>query len=172
MKNQIMTEIKDRLFEEFREDHAVLGKGFYQLAERIRAADAAGARHCADKIDREAGSHIFFEEEDFYPALKAYLSAEEIENMYREHADGRSLLQDILVLTDKALDSQDLQQQLLQRVQGMQTHISDCGELFGAMGGLDVNQQAELLRKLEHWRLKAPHWLDQTASSRTNTENS
>ncbi len=40
----------------------------------------------------------------------------------------------------------------------MARHVSECGELFGAMGGLPPEEQAALLATLEAWRAKAPRW--------------
>ena len=158
-----MRKAENPLFKAFSDDHALLGKGFHQLGERLRAADAAGARALAARIDQEAGPHMAFEEADFYPALKAFLDAEEVAGMYQEHADGQSLLQELLTLDDAALQDRARQQNLLQATEAMQSHIADCGALFGAMGGLSVAQQDALLQRLLHWRNKAPRWLSHQA---------
>ena len=62
-------EIFSKLLAAFREDHAVLGRGFNELSCCLRAGDILGAGKAARRIYEEAGPHICFEEEDFYPAL-------------------------------------------------------------------------------------------------------
>lgn len=150
------------LFEAFRADHAVLGQGFYELGERLRAADAAGARQLAARIDHDAGPHIAFEEADFYPALKPILGRTELDEMYLDHARGRALLEEILALDATQIDDAR-QKRLLAGVEAMQTHIADCGDLFGAMGSLAPEQQNGLLKRLLFWREQAPRWLKPAA---------
>lgn len=159
-----MGNAENPLFEAFRADHALLGKDFYLLGERLRAADTDGARQLAARIDRDAGAHIAFEEADFYPALKAFLSRQEVDDMYRDHANGRALLEELLALDEAALHDKAMQERLLARTEAMQQHIADCGTLFGAIGGLSAPQQSALLERLLDWRSKAPGWLAHTAS--------
>ncbi len=154
-----MSKAENPLFAAFSADHALLGKGFYLLEQRLRAADAQGARQVAASIDKDAGPHIAFEEADFYPALKAFLSSQEVDDMYRDHANGRALLSELLTLDAAALLDPAEQERLLSRIEAMQQHIADCGTLFGAIGGLSEQQQAALLQRLLDWRSKAPDWL-------------
>jgi len=64
-----MTQIKQQLFNAFREDHAVLGGSLNELGERLRATDVEGAKLAVEHVSKVAGAHIAFEEHDFYPAL-------------------------------------------------------------------------------------------------------
>ena len=47
-----------KLLAAFREDHAILGRGFNELSCCLRAADILGAARAAREIDEEAGPHI------------------------------------------------------------------------------------------------------------------
>jgi len=158
MTDLAMTEVKRRLFDAFREDHARLGRALHALGERLRAEDVAGAREVAETLDREAGAHIAFEEFDFYPALLPFLSRDEIDAMHLEHSEALALLGDMKQLGDGALGERSLRDALLDRVQAMERHVSDCGELFGVMGGLDAAAQRHLLERLDEWRGRAPRW--------------
>jgi len=80
------------LFAAFGEDHAILGRGFFDLAQSLRANDLEQARAAAARLDRAAGAHIAFEEENFYPALGAFLDADELQRMYDEHRVGTSMM--------------------------------------------------------------------------------
>ena len=155
-----MTTVKERLFEAFKVDHALLGSGLHELAERLRDADTPGAKIVVEQLARAAGPHIAFEENNFYPALQPFLSASEIDNMREEHARTRRLLEQVLALSPTALQETHLQNKLLEAVEAGQTHVAECGELFGAMGGLSEEEQAQLLSQLEQWQARAPNWLE------------
>lgn len=160
-----MTEIKQRLFDAFKADHALLGSGFYALATYLRDRDIAGAKAAAAKIDIEAGPHIAFEEEDFYPALRPFLGQKELEAMYVEHERGRALLEKIIALDNSTDADETVISALLGEIDGIQSHISECGELFGVMGGLSDTKLEELLEKLISHQLNAPNWLSRPKRS-------
>jgi len=149
---------RSRLFEAFREDHALLGQGLHRLRERLTARDAAGVRAAAEHLDRQAGAHIAFEEADFYPALEAFLSHREVDAMYREHAQGLALLVELMRVAEADLQIDDRVQRFLRRLDAMAAHVAECGDLFGAMGGLADADIDRLLSRLEHWRGVAPRW--------------
>jgi len=163
----VVMQIKEALFEAFREDHAMMGRALYDLRSKLDAGDIAGARTIADKIDRESGAHIVFEEEDFYPALRAFLSTDEIDGMYTDHADGYDLIREILQTGSSPEISKDSQTDFIKRVEKMEAHVSTCGELFGAMGGLSQTEQERLMERLKYWRRKAPTWTSHISGSPT-----
>lgn len=153
-----MTEIKSRLFKAFRDDHALLGRSLFELGERLQARDVSGARQAARQLDSNAGAHIAFEQDDFYPALVPFLTNQEMVQMYKEHSDGRALLAQVESLGDDSLEDTVRRDGLLEQVHLMEQHVSECGELFGIMGGLDDAAQQQLLERLEFWRIRAPRW--------------
>ena len=155
-----MSEIKAQLFAAFREDHAVFGRGLYDLGQNLRARDLAGAIAAADALDQTSGAHIAFEEHDFYPALAAFLSTEEVDELYSDHAKASRIIPDVKTLSDQALQDDATRSQLIARVEAMQHHVSECGELFGALGGLSPRQHEQLLERLSMWRKKAPRWTE------------
>lgn len=153
-----MTNIKQRLFEAFRKDHATLGRGLYDLEMAIAKGDNPQAKALADQLDRQAGAHIAFEEADFYPALKAFLSASEVEDMYAEHADGARTLADVVTLDATTPMTSADKERMLEGVREMEHHVSECGELFGALGGISEDEMEALYARLQEWRQKAPRW--------------
>lgn len=153
-----MTNIKQRLFEAFRKDHAILGRGLYDLEMAISGGDVVQAKALADQLDWDVGAHIAFEEHDFYPALNAFLSTAEVEEMYAEHADGARTLARVVALDEDAPMTADVKDRLLSGVREMEHHVSECGELFGALGGVSEEEMASLYARLESWRRKAPRW--------------
>jgi hypothetical protein len=150
-----MTRDEHRLFPAFREDHARLGRGFARLAECLRGGELDEARRVADQVDRDAGAHIAFEEEDFYPALAALLARVEVARMYVEHQRGLALVQTLTA--DVALPAEE-SRRLLADCEVMAGHIAECSELFEVLGRIPPDQQDHLLQQLLRWRQRAPRW--------------
>ncbi|MEW6039271.1 MAG: hemerythrin domain-containing protein [Pseudomonadota bacterium] len=146
------------LFDAFREDHAVLGRGFHQLSQCLRGNDAAGARAAAERIDAAAGAHIAFEERHFYPALARILGAPEVRRMYLEHGKGLAAVRALLERKPGAPIAEDERSRLMELSRAMEAHIAECGEMFQAMRRLPDAEQAALYRQLTVWRERHPRW--------------
>ena len=155
-----MRDVTEALFEAFRQDHATLGRGLYQIAEHLRAGDLGAASAAADALDQAAGAHMAFEEEDFYPALEPFLDRAEVSELYHEHLDGQATLHELIAMGAQARPDAARGTELLKHIELMEHHVSECGELFGAMGGLDPEAQRTLLARLQSWRDKAPRWTE------------
>ena len=147
------------LFKAFADDHALLGRGFFELSQTLRSNDIAAAQRMANRLNREAGAHIAFEEENFYPALRK-LIGEDVDRFYDEHAIGRELIETLLTLSPNESIDETMGRSLLQRSESMEAHISECGDLFEAMGRIPPEDQDALFAELLEWRRKKPKWLD------------
>jgi hypothetical protein len=153
-----MTEIKKSLMEAFHEDHAILGRGFHALRQSITAGDVDAARKIAKEIDCSCGSHIAFEEVDFYPLLKNYFSEAEVHELYQEHKEGLSLIEDIMKLDAEEMTFPEQQKSFLNRLDIIESHIDHCGDLFGFLGTLSQKQYCTLFARLKEWRKRRPAW--------------
>ena len=153
-----MSKASNKLFDAFREDHAILGRGFQDIATCLRSGDIDGARETAARMDMEAGAHIVFEEEHFYPALSRFLDSAEIDEMYAEHETGRSVIEALLAMDDGAMPDAGARAALLAQAETMAHHIAECGTLFGAMGGLASEEQDALHDALMRLREMVPRW--------------
>lgn len=151
---------EDRLSASFHEDHAVLGRGFHELSSCLAGRDLTGARAAARALDDHAGAHIAFEERAFYPELRALVGDQEVNQMYREHAMGLSVIRALRDVADQDALPEARWDDLLRRSRHMESHVAECGELFGAMGRLDPHKRRELFGKLLDWRRRAPRWTD------------
>ena len=147
------------LFEAFHDDHAVLGKAFHAISTQLRGGDVTAARGIAERLDRDAGPHIAFEEEAFYPALRKLFGDEDVDRFYHEHDEGLVVLQ-ALLQPDKREMSSTACAELLRQSEAMEVHIAECGELFEAMGRMPLAEQAALFQELLAWREKAPRWTE------------
>lgn len=158
--NEKVTDIKNKLFEAFQEDHAQLGQGLYEIRMELAEGNAEAIRNLAADIISTAGAHIAFEEYDFYPTLKAHLSPTEIKKMYLEHAQGLALLEKLVIASDKDFQSVAFIERCLNEIDILDHHVADCGNLFGAMGGLSDEDYQRLMQRLAYWREQAPVWSD------------
>ena len=146
------------LLDAFREDHARMGQGLYELSQLLQADDVRAACALAQRIDEESGAHIAFEETNFYPRLSELLSRTEIDRMYEEHGVGADTVRTLLDhKPEEPLDSEEKERLVIGATQ-MSEHISECGELFGALGAIPVAEQTELLEQLVEWRRRRPRW--------------
>ena len=153
------------LFEAFREDHALLGKGFYELSTCLRAKDVRCARQAAERLNEEAGAHIAFEEETFYPTL-ARRQSYDAERLYEEHSEGLTVVRAVLDMDESEEMTDAKQRALLADSESMEEHIAECGELFEAMRTMPDDELRHLYDALVAWREKKPTWLEYDRSRR------
>ncbi len=83
-----MTQAKSELLEAFRDDHALLGKMFRERSSALRGGNLQAAQKAAVKLDKEAGAHIAFEEQVFYPRLGDLLGEGDVACLLDEHRAG------------------------------------------------------------------------------------
>ncbi len=155
-----MGHIRDELLRAFREDHAILGRGFYRISSALRAGSEADAGAAAADVDRDAGAHIAFEERHFYPALVPLLGEGHVQGLLKEHAEGLAVVRALGSLPPAAALPEEQRRELLRASEAMETHIAECGELFEAMGRIPEAKQAALLDELLGLRAEHPAWTD------------
>lgn len=153
-----VTHIKNKLYEAFQADHAELGRGLYNIRMLIPEGYSDAIPQLANAIIQSAGAHIAFEEFDFYPALRSRLSEEEVSRMYLEHAEGLALLQKLSSADETTFSSAGFIAETLSALDNLDHHVADCGNLFGAMGGLTDTEYVHLMDRLSYWRERAPSW--------------
>lgn len=156
------------LAEAFREDHAVLGRGLHEVSQHLRAGNDQAAKARGERIDREAGAHIAFEEEFFYPALRRMLGDAEVDVLYKEHREGLSVIKALAQLPDGAELTEADRRTLLQASESTEIHVAECGELFGVMGRIPPEEQKALYRELLALREESPRWTEFAARTKDN----
>lgn len=152
------------LADAFKEDHAVLGRGLHEVSEHLRAGDDRAAKARGERLDREAGAHIAFEEQFFYPALRRMLGDAEVDDLYGEHREGLSVIKALAELPEGAELSETDRQTLLHASESTEVHVAECGELFGVMGRIPLEEQKALYRELVALRERAPRWTEFAAA--------
>jgi hypothetical protein len=148
------------LFDAFHSDHAELGRGLYEIETELRGHDIEAAKAAAERLDRDGGAHIVFEEQYFYPALRRLLGGEVVDRFYREHGEGLDLIQSLVQIPagDQLTDKQ--RRELISDAEVMERHVVECGELFGAMGRIPPEEQKALHAELLRLRELAPRWTE------------
>jgi Hemerythrin HHE cation binding domain len=155
------------LFEAFKEDHAVLGRGMHEISEHLRKGDLPAAKAWGERVDREAGAHIAFEEQFFYPALRRLLGDPEPDRLYQEHGQGLSVIKALAELPEGASLYEAERRTMLQGAELMEGHVAECGDLFGTMGRLPPDEQSALYRGLLALRQNAPRWTELSGKNDT-----
>ena len=155
------------LLEAFRRDHAVLGRGLHEISEHLRGGDLAAAKACGERVDRQAGAHIAFEEQFFYPLLRRLLGNAEVDRLYHEHGQGLSVIKALAQLPQRATLGEAERRTMLRDSEAMEAHVAECGELFGTMGRIPLDEQNALYRELVALRDKAPRWTEFAAKAET-----
>ena len=144
--------IRTTLIDEFMVDHRALAEGLRRLITAIEARDGDLARAEADRIDRNSGAHIAFEESDLYPAIGAEPS------MYDDHREGLTLLRRVLGTSGEIPAS--VGGGMIRDAEGMLAHMEDCGVLLFRVRTLAPVIQSQLEDRLISWREDAPRWTE------------
>ncbi|OBB63646.1 hypothetical protein A5758_21720 [Mycobacterium sp. 852014-50255_SCH5639931] len=154
------------MVEAFKEDHAVLGRGLHEVSEHLRAGDDRAAKARGERVDREAGAHIAFEEQFFYPALRRMLGDAEVDLLYQEHGEGLSVIKALAKLSEGAELTETDRRTLLQSSELTEAHVAECGELFGVIGRIPLEEQEALYRELLALRKDVPRWTEFAARAK------
>ena len=159
-----MGHTRDELLRAFREDHAILGRGFHRISSALRAGSKSEACAAAAQLNWDAGAHIAFEERHFYPALVPLLGEGHVKGLLEEHAQGLVVVRALRSLPTAAALPEEQRRELLRASEAMEVHIAECGELFEAIGRISEAEQAALLDELLKLRAEQPAWTDFSAS--------
>ena len=141
----------------FIRDHRIMTRGFWRLRQALDRGDWQEARTLAEKLDREVGPHIEFEEHVYYPRLKPIIGARTVEQFYREHGTGRHVIEDILAATGAPPD-EATRAGLAARCGKMLEHAQSCGTLISHLEALPDEEQESLLSRLEEIRERGHSW--------------
>ncbi len=158
-----MNAARSELLQAFREDHAVLGRGVYEISLHLRSGDFAEAKAAAERVDREAGAHIALEETFFYPVLRRLLGTATVDRLYHEHGEGLAVIKALAALPAGVRPGAAERDRLLRQVELMEAHVAECGEMFGGIGRIAPEEQARLYRALLDLRRQGPRWSAVTA---------
>lgn len=136
----------------FVEDHQILTRGLVAIRDALQNGELEQARELAAKLDQEAGPHIRFEEELFYPRLVEALGRDFVDRLYAEHGEGAAALRAL-----RAGDGTPLQR-ILEWIEHALDHVTSCGTLLSHLGVLPEDEQEQLLAELVALRGSPTRW--------------
>ncbi len=143
---------------EFLDDHRVLIGGLRGLVDALEREDLPEARRLAEEIDRNAGGHMAFEEEVFYPRLAEVHGKAFVERLVSEHEAGHRAITTLLASEpDEGLAESD-RSGLLTDLRLALDHVMSCGTMLAELGTGPFAAQDEDLDRLRELREEVPRW--------------
>lgn len=140
---------------EFVEDHRKLIRGYRDARVAIEANDREAAQVIAERLDREAGAHIEFEERFLYPIVAAARGEDYASRLYQEH---NATLQTLIELQAASSMDEAARLRWLAGLQEGLEHAATCGTLLSHLETLPEERQAELLDSLRSLRSRKSRW--------------
>ncbi len=141
----------------FLEDHQHLLRGLTEILKALESEDLAAAAAAAERLDETVGPHMRFEEEEFYPALRAVLGNDYVNRLYDEHTEGQRAVWELRSRGPEALTGTD-RARLMQQVETTLNHAVSCGTLLSHLDALDEARQRALLERLVELRHEGQLW--------------
>ena len=145
----------DALRVAFQRDHQRLMRGLQALRGAVQAGEHERAAEISERLDREVGPHIEFEESVYYPSLMPVLGRRFVERLYGEHAAGQRLLREVIGGGGLSAQRRD---RLLRRIDAVMEHALSCGTLLSHLDRLTPQRRGEFYRQLEDCRRRGQRW--------------
>jgi hypothetical protein len=153
------------LQQEFLDDHRVLIAGIKGIIEAVEGGDSAKAVALASELDQQAGAHMAFEEEVFYPRLAEVYGDEFVEQMISEHEAGQRAVRTLLARNhDRPLTTRQ-REHLLEDLDVALKHVMSCGTMLSELSSGADEQDARALDRLRRLRDAGELWTGRTYSA-------
>lgn len=148
------------LQEAFLEDHRRLIRGLEEILDALQAADESGAAKAAARLDDEAGPHMEFEEEVFYPRLASIHGQGFVDRLIEEHEAGHTALELLISLEPGQELSPEQRETVEEGVRTALGHALGCGTLMSELGADDRVADPKDLERLRNYRKSGSRWTD------------
>ncbi len=149
----------------FLADQQVLTRGFDELLRALETDDLDLAVQVAGRLDREAGSHVEFEEEVLYPLAAGARGGVEAESLVHEHGLALEAISRLSAMAAGDELTSQLRRWLIERVQIGRDHAVRFGSLSSHLTTLDDIRKRELLERFETYRKRGRSWREYASSS-------
>lgn len=146
------------LREAFLEDNRKLTRGLLRLLDALKENDLVAARREADRLDQDAGPHMAFEEQVFYPTLDRILGSAFVDQLYHEHAEGQDAVRTVLNREPDHPFADHERQALVEHVETALEHALSCGTLLSHVDVLEAPAKQEMLERLLELRRRGRRW--------------
>ncbi len=146
------------LQQEFLEDHRRLIRELRAMLTSLERGDVASAVALAGELDEDAGAHMAFEEEVFYPRLARVHGQAFVDRMVREHATGQRAVKSLLSLAPGAVLAEADRQAIVQDLRVALGHVMSCGTMLSELDSGEAEADEQALARLRELRLDGALW--------------
>ena len=146
------------LQQEFLDDHRVLISGLRDIITAIETDELERAVETAKRLDREAGAHMAFEEEVFYPQLARTYGDEFVERMVAEHEAGHRAIKSLIARQDAPRLAAEERSEILDDLGVALKHVMSCGTMLSELGTGKADVDEGALDHLRTLRDRAEPW--------------
>lgn len=149
-----------KLVEQFAKDHRQLTRKLADLLAIVRRGELQTAAEMADRLDREAGAHIQFEEDVLYPQVGKVHGRAFQEKLLSEHEVARRGLLHLRHATPEQLQDPQLRAEVVRALSTAAIHAESCGTLISHLESLPEDAQQAAQARLEQFRREGRRWTD------------
>jgi hemerythrin-like domain-containing protein len=150
------------LQQEFLDDHRRLTNGLKRILDSVERDDLRSAAEQATELDADAGAHMAFEEEVFYPQLGRIYGQELVDRMLAEHERGQRAIRRLLDLSPGETLDEQRRRELVEDLNVALSHVMSCGSMLSELGTGEAAANGESLKRLRQLRVDGERWTDRS----------
>lgn len=150
------------LQEEFLGDHRVLSRGLKEILQALEGdrGDEAVAR--ARELDRQAGAHMAFEEEIFYPRLAEIHGEAFVDRLVSEHEVGQRAIRALARHRPGEPIEAAERERIVADLETALGHVLSCGTMLSELDSGDRRADDAALGRLRELRDSGERWTERT----------
>jgi hemerythrin-like domain-containing protein len=152
------------LQQEFLDDHRKLTRDLKSLLASLERGDLGEAIAVATELDRDAGAHMAFEEEVFYPRLARVHGQPFVDRMVDEHETGQRAVKRVLDLQSGAELTESQHDELVADLRVALGHVLSCGTMLSELDSGESTADRRALDRLRQLRAEGELWSDRSYS--------
>lgn len=150
------------LQEEFLRDHRVLSRGLKAILDALGQDRAGEAIERAVELDRQAGAHMAFEEEVFYPRLAEAHGQAFVDRLVSEHEVGQRAIRTLADHPQGEPLGVEEKRQIVADLETALEHVLSCGTMLSELEAPDLGSDEGDLDRLRELRASGARWTDRT----------
>lgn len=150
------------LQEEFLRDHRVLSRGLNDILQALEEDRFDAAIEQASELDRQAGAHMAFEEEIFYPRLAQVRGQPFVDRLISEHEVGQRAIRALARHRPGDRIGNEERRRIVADLETALGHVLSCGTMLSELDSGDRHADDAALGRLRDLRESGERWTDRT----------
>lgn len=150
----------------FLEDHRRLMRGLKGLLRALESTDDVSAVRLARELDEDAGPHMAFEEEVFYPRVAETRGQDFVDGLIAEHAVGQRAINALVENATSTRLTEDERNQLIEDVRLALRHALSCGTLLSEIRRSEPERERREIERLTELRDRGERWSERSYEER------